>query len=148
MWFLPITEPSKIGSVLTSFTRHGCLMFQRKQDRARPHAVDCQTCRSAAPRTFLSQISSFDAWLGIFLRFKAYSAYLRCQNETSEVWSVGKVHIHPHMLGINRKLICHSGRYVTERIRFLSSGKGLSSNNWSPDCREQDRNMETFIFVK
>lgn len=27
--FLPITEPSKIGSFLTSLTRHGCLMFEK-----------------------------------------------------------------------------------------------------------------------
>lgn len=42
MLFLPITELSKIGSFLTSFTRHGCLRFQSKKDRLRPHAAGCQ----------------------------------------------------------------------------------------------------------
>lgn len=78
--FLPIREPLKIGSVVTLFTRHGCLRFQRQKDRLRPHAASCQKYWISVSCTCLSQ--TVCGWLTIwcmtqiFLHFKAYRAYL------------------------------------------------------------------------
>lgn len=51
--FLTVKEPSKIGSFLTSFTRHGSLRFQRKRGKLRPHAAGCQKYLITALCSFL-----------------------------------------------------------------------------------------------
>ena len=67
---LLVTEPSEMISLLTSFTRHGCLMFLEK---VRPHAAGCQKYWVGVRCTFLS--STLRCMTVIFLHFKANSAW-------------------------------------------------------------------------
>lgn len=82
MLFLPVKAPSKIGSFLTSFTRHASLRSRRKKKAEWDHMLLGVRNIKSQRRTlfFLSQTSC--GWLivwcmtQIFLRFKAFSAYL------------------------------------------------------------------------
>lgn len=140
--FLPIREPSKIGSFLTSFTGHGCLMFQRKRETEWDHMLlPDRNIQSLCHALFLPQslCGWFIIWCmtRIFLHFKAYSAYLcdhlpeRASRVTPDDLSVGKAQIHPHMLGIKREWTCHSGRYVTDRTWFFGSVPNFNTTRTS-----------------
>lgn len=66
---LPITEPFKIASFFTSFTRHACLMFQRKKKKKK-------TDRAHMLLAMKPPRHAFSCHRPHVFNFKAYSSYL------------------------------------------------------------------------
>lgn len=131
--FCPLQNLLKSGLFLTSFTRQGCLMFQREGDHMLAGCLSeisnhCVMHSSVTNLMWPTNGLMHDLDLSLTSKHTVHTCVISYRNEQQSdrrSLSVGNVHIHTHMLGIDRNWTCCSGNeYLSKKEqmepRFLS----------------------------